>query len=220
MRLKRELEVFGDEVRGQHLLIDRLQRDGASRDAEITQLGQGLAGAEVEIQSLQSELAATRELLEELLKAQDNEVQELKGRLPGADRCHLDWFPREFVQRAGEQLKRRRYSERMLEGAFILHRQSPVAYDTLRDLIASPSRPCLQTHFRELVEEQVWKMTNEAEARVVVQEHLARYPTPHMECVFAGDATGLSGSGMRQKAKGGYCFAFGVFFLDANVPDL
>jgi hypothetical protein len=91
----------------------------------------------------------------------------------------------------------------MLEVAFILHRQSPVAYDTLRDLIALPSRPCLQTHFRELMEQQVRKMTSAANAEDAVREHLERHPTPHIECVFAGDAPGLSGSAMRQKAGGG-----------------
>jgi hypothetical protein len=122
--------------------------------------------------------------------------------MPEADRGHLDWFPPEIVQFADEQPYRHRYSERMLEIAFILHRQSPVAYETLREVMALPSRPCLQTHFREVMDQQVRTMTNAANAEGAVREHLGRHPAPHIECVLAGDATGLSGSGMRQKAKG------------------
>jgi hypothetical protein len=68
------------------------------------------------------------------------------------------------------------------------------------------------------MDEQVREMANAADAEDAVRKHCRRYHPGHIECVFAGDATGLSGSGMHQKAKGGYCFAFGVFFLDASVP--
>jgi rubrerythrin len=104
---------------------------------------------------LRAELAATRGLLEELLNAHDSVVQRLKDRMSDADRGHLDWFLREIVQLGDKQPNRRRYSERMLEVAFTLHRQSPVAYETLRDLIALPSHTSLQTKFREVMGQQV-----------------------------------------------------------------
>jgi hypothetical protein len=43
------------------------------------------------------------------------------------------------------------------------------------------------------MDQQVRKMINAANAEEAVREHLGRHPTPYMECVFAGDATGLSG---------------------------
>jgi hypothetical protein len=86
MRLKREVDDLDDLLDRQHLLIDWLQSDGAARDAEITQLPQGLAVAAGENEALRAELTATRGFLEEQLNAQDSEVQELRDIMPDAGR--------------------------------------------------------------------------------------------------------------------------------------
>jgi hypothetical protein len=69
----------------------------------------------------------------------------------------------------------RRYSERMCELAFILHRSSPVAYDVLRQILALPNRSCLKGHFHEVMETRIRKMTDPAQAEAAVREHIDQY---------------------------------------------
>ena len=50
-----------------------------------------------------------------------------------------------------------------------------------------------------------------------MQKYNVQTVTPE-EVVLACDATGLSASGQGEPA--GYCFAFGVLFLNPEIPDL
>jgi hypothetical protein len=81
MRMRLDIRRLGAELRRQYALIDRLESEGASREEVIRRLRHDLALADGEIEELiqendrlQSELTATRGVLEEILDAEDKGI--------------------------------------------------------------------------------------------------------------------------------------------------
>jgi hypothetical protein len=76
----------------------------------------------------------------------------------------------------------------MYELAFILHRSSPVAYDALRQILALPDPSCLKEHFHEVMERQIRKLTDLAQAEAAVREHIAQHGGREATLVLTGRA--------------------------------
>jgi hypothetical protein len=79
------------------------------------------------------------------------EIEEIRVKLPPTAQSALNDFLEEWKLLALEPVNRRRYSERMYELAFVLHRHSPEAYDLLRQALALPAASSIQEHFAEVM---------------------------------------------------------------------
>jgi hypothetical protein len=227
MRLALELRAAAEEAERQGERLTDLVRECEDLRLTVDELRMRLKVSEEAIETLlaeneelRSELEESRVTIEEIIAGVLPDVAVAQEECPEGEWQHLKMFLDEWLKLAAVPLNRRRYSERMYELAFILHRDSPVAYDVLRQILALPTRSCLQDHFKEVMEAQIRKMTNPAEAERVVREYIAeKHVRPdRMHAVLACDATSLNANGNWD--GGGYCFAFGVLFFDPDVPDL
>jgi hypothetical protein len=115
---------------------------------------------------------------------------------------------------------RRRYCSQVCDLSFLLHRYSPEAYELLRQYLPLPARSTLQERFGPILRERILDMTDITRLEERVRRHFEEHhiPMAGQQVILALDATGISDNGADGGA--GYCFAFGMLFVDPAIPDV
>jgi regulator of replication initiation timing len=228
MLLTRQLDEAWRQARRNGRELEDVLAASAVQEDTIAELQEQLQVSEEVAQllmqentKLRAELSQARAMIVEILEQTPPDVRPLAEALPGEDNKHLRRFLAEWLRLADVPVCQRRYSEAMYELAFILHRTSPAGYEVLREILALPARSCLQLHFRVILDLEMKRLSDVGEAERAVRDHMRKHNVQTVmpeEVVLACDATGLSASCQGEHA--GYCFAFGVLFLNPEIPDL
>jgi hypothetical protein len=160
------------EMASLRVSLRNMQQREASREEllhEVLRENRELREAQEE---LLRELQEARELLDLVLDS----VEDARARLKPEAKEALNEFLAEWVLLASDPGHRRRYSERMYELSFILHRHSPEAYDLLRQTLSLPAASCLLKHFAEVMTAEKPELEDlagmQARLEAHVKEHL------------------------------------------------
>jgi septal ring factor EnvC (AmiA/AmiB activator) len=138
--LRRDLDQTQAELQQARGDMHEVQAELASLLARCTE-------AERERDRLRGELEESQRVLDDILEGAEEASQALTTTLGASDRNALYDLLREWRSSMTKPPCRRRYSDQLYELAFVLHQYSRAGYDVLRQILALPSRQCLQQHF-------------------------------------------------------------------------
>jgi hypothetical protein len=128
------------------------------------------------------------------------------------------WILEEWSDMVGRDARDIRYSEKMLQLAFVVHSLSPIAYEFMRRYIRFPSRKTLDLHFMEELDDTKLEILDK------LSELLRNYRevngcTGKVAVAVGMDATSVTRTGMKmEKGPGEGVMVFMLLPLCADLP--